>query len=625
MIDYCAAPCRRADCVRQRVLPFVLLEIMLLVGTAPPLLAAPAAHAPVAQAAAPQIASYRMDVQLDPQAKTVHGTEQITYRNPSNDTLRDVWLHLYLKAFSSPDTIWMQEGGGRSRGYAADVANLGNINVEALTSNGTDLLPSSTITDTLMHVPLPAPLAPQTALTLDVRWTGKLPRVFARTGYGGRDDTFFMVGQWYPKMAVYDRGRWDTEPWHQSSEFFHDFGAYDVHVTVPDAYVVAGVGEPAGEQRNNNDTKTLHFTATDVTDFAFGASPDFQTQSTKAGDADVVLYYLPEHKGSVNEYLRIAAGSLTAYSTWYGAYPHRRLPVVDVPDNAAGAGGMEYPTLVTGGSLGTGSVGFVTAHEVGHQWWPMQTATNEAREPWLDEGLTEYSGVRYMAEQNDGLRLGPVSIPTAAYSRATYGAASGHPANLPAWKYDGASYGSAVYNKSAVGLWTLENVVGTVPFRRAMSDYLTAYRFKHPTAADFRRTMETSLHADLGWFFDDFIAGTGVIDYAVDGTTNTNAGSTVTLRRLGSVRAPVDVLFTHTNGAQTTEHWNGAEQTTTFGFAAGDPVARVQIDPDHKLVAELDVLNNGRTVEPQIGAVVTLGGRLSFWMQTLVNMLGFAG
>src|SRR5204863_5765442 len=129
-----------------------------------------------------------------------------------------------------------------------------------------------TLTDTLMRVPLPQPLLPGQSLELDVSWAGKLPRVFARTGYGGRNDSFFMVGQWYPKLAVYDRGRWDTEPWHANAEFFNDFGSYDVSITLPKEYVVAGAGVPDGERAKAGGDRTMRFTADGETELAMPAS-----------------------------------------------------------------------------------------------------------------------------------------------------------------------------------------------------------------------------------------------------------------------------------------------------------------------------------------------------------------
>jgi hypothetical protein len=614
-----------------RVLLGLLLALALGSNTPPapiPVVAAPLAR-PTPQVHAPQIASYRMDVRLDPVAKTVSGTERITYRNPSQDTLTELWLRLYLRAFRDRNTIWMRESGGGNRGFAISSNELGDINVSKLALvDGTDLLASTTLTDTLMHVPLPQPLAPGQSVELDANWVSKLPRVFARTGYGGRDDTFFMVGQWYPKLAVYDRGHWDTEPWHANSEFFNDFGSYDVNVTVPNEYLVAGAGVPAGERAAGTGTKTLRFTSEDVTDFAFAASPDFKTRAAKAGDVEVALYYLPEHEAGVDEYITAAVGALQDYSAWYGAYPHPRLTVVDVPDNAGGAGGMEYPTLVTGGTVGvqggSGFLSLVTAHEIGHQWWPMQTATNEGREPWLDEGLTEYSGMRYMIDSGTQVGLGSAGVSAAVVDKAECAGSMNHPATLPAWQYTGGTY-ITVYCKTALGLWTLESVVGTSPFRKAMADYLAQYRFKHPTGADFRASVERSLGGDQRWFFDDYLNGTGVIDYTASPIENTASGSTVRVIRKGAVRAPVEVRVTLASGAQHVETWDGQAQETSLTFPGGDPVASVEVDPAHKLKAELNVLDNSVSTAPQISPAITLGGRLAFLLQAIAQTIGLFG
>ena len=581
------------------------------------------------QPAAPDVASYRLDVRLDPVAKTVSGTGRITYRNPSQDTLRELWLRLYLRAFSSPDTVWMRESGGTMRGFAAG-GSLGDIEVTRLAlPDGADLLASTTVTDTLMRVPLPRPLEPGQSVELDTAWTSTLPRVFARTGYGGRDDTFFMVGQWYPKLAVYDRGRWDTEPWHARAEFFHDFGDYDVRVTVPREYVVAGAGVPAGDEPAGGSARTVRFTAESVTDFAFAASPDFRTQSARAGDAEVVLYYLPEHEAAVDEYLRAATGSLEAFSAWYGAYPYTRLTVVDVPDNAGGAGGMEYPTLITGGTfglpIGSGIIAQVTAHEIAHQWWPMQTATDEAREPWLDEGLAEYSGSRYMFEVGQKLGWGGRGIGTQTFERGQFSLAAETPATLPAWEYPEARYGGAVYSKTALGLWTLEGVVGAAPFRAAMRDYLERYRWQHPTGQEFRASLERSLGQELDWLFDDFLGGTGAVDYAAGGIEQTAAGSTVRVERQGAVPVPVDVELTTASGARQIRVWDGREQSVTWSFPATDPVVRVVVDPGEKLKAELDRLDNGMATRAAAVPALTLGGRLAFVTQALAQLLGLFG
>jgi len=576
---------------------------------------------------APEIASYALDVTLDPAAKTVSGRGTITYRNPSADRLDELWLRLYLKAFSSLDTLWMRESGGALRGFDLSPDELGDITVSRLAlRDGADLLPTSTLTDTLLRAPLPQPLGPGETAELEVEWVSKLPRVFARTGYGGRDDTFFMVGQWYPKMAVYDRGRWDTEPWHANAEFFHDFGRYEVSVAAPPEYVIAGAGVPAGPPERRGALQVSRFVAENVTDFAFAASPDFQMRTRQAGDFEVALYVLPEHAALADEYLAVAGDSLLAYSAWYGAYPHPRLTVIDVPQSAGGAGGMEYPTLITGGTLGapasSGFLAMVVAHEVAHQWWPMQTATNEGREPWLDEGLTEYSSVRFLEESGRPIGAG-LAVSAPVFDLSMYAAAPGVAANLPAWEYGG-NYAVGVYYKPAVSLITLERAVGTERFRAAMARYLREQRFRHPTAAEFRAALE----AELGpqpWFFDQLIPTGAVIDYAVAPIESDADGSRARVSRQGDVAAPVELRLRFASGRVETRQWDGAGGELLLAFPPGDPLRSIALDPDHKLFAEFDREDNGASAEVQFLPLLALTARLTAWAQLVAQSIGLFG
>ena len=600
-----------------------LILVLLLALVLSAALAAPRPK-PLSQGltSAPQTAAYTFAVTLDPTTKTVRGEGRITYTNPATDPLGELWLHLYLKAFSADDTVWMRESGGRHRGFAAD-ATRGDLTLTRLTlQGGGDLLATSTLTDTLLRVPLPTPLAPGQAVTLEVAWTSLLPRVFARTGYGGRDDTFFMVGQWYPKLAVYDRGQWDTEPWHLNSEFFHDFGRYEITITAPAAYVIAATGLPAGEATSAGELQSQTFVAENVSDFAFAASPDFQVHTTQAGPTEVKLFLLPEHQASAQRYLKVAADSLLTYGAWYGAYPHARLTVVDVPANAGGAGGMEYPTLITASGdslpLSDGYDELVIAHEIGHQWWPMQTATNEAREPWLDEGLTEYSGARLMETTGRQLRLGP-SISAATLDWTAYASQPAVRADLPAWAYGG-DYAIGAYCKPAVGLITLERVVGAERFRNAMAAYLAAWRYRHPTAADFRAVMEREL-GDLSWFFDDFIATTGQIDYRVLPIAN----GTVTIERTGSVRVPTTVLVSFANGATQTYPLDGIATRVTLTLPPGAQPVTAVVDPAALLFAEVNQADNAASTTIQPLPTFTLAARLVFWLQTIVQTIGLFG
>jgi hypothetical protein len=597
------------------------------------------AFIPIAQvgATAPDIASYQMQVELDTASKQVRGTARISYRNPSEDTLREVYLRLYLNAFSSADTLWMRESRGTDasgnetsemRGYQVSPDELGHIELQSLKlANGTDLMPDIMIDETLLRVPLPRSIEPGQVLELDVQWVSQLPRVFARTGYGGVNDDFFMVGQWYPKMAVYHNGAWDTEPWHGQSEFFHDFGNYDVSITVPQPYIVAATGVADQYEQVVDTKKTLRFTAEGVTDFAFAASPNFVVHRAEVDDIAISIYLLPEHAEALEEYRKHSIGSLAAFNKWFGKYPHPHLSVVDVPDEAGGAGGMEYPTLVTGGTLGlpvdSGAIGMVTAHEIGHQWWPMQTATNEGREPWLDEGLTEYSALRYLRDTDFRFGSSDFGINIEVYDRLQASLAIRQPVNLAAWEYDSIGYGGAVYSKSAIGLLMLERTVGSEQFFAAMANYLEQYRYQHPTSEDFRASLEQSLDQDLSWLFDDFLGGSGTIDYAVQSIADD--GSSAQISRIGSIQAPVEIMVQSQSGATQQVQWGGAEQSYNIQASAGDPIVSITIDPERKLAGEIVTHNNSLSRTVHVADSSAFGSKVLYWIQWFLHIFALFG
>jgi hypothetical protein len=216
----------------------------------------------------------------------------------------------------------------------------------------------------------------------------------------------------------------------------------------------------------------------------------------------------------------------------------------------------------------------------------MQTSTNEAAAPWLDEGLTEYTGSRYLAESTRGWG----SDAAISFEQGLYAPRARIPATLPAWQYTNGSY-VTVYAKTALGLWTLEGVVGTTRFRHAMASYLAQYRFKHPNGIDFRAALEGEL-GDLSWLFDDYLSSSGVIDYAVAQIAQSDVASTVRVVRKGAVRAPIDILVTFRSGAQQQQTWDGQTDSHELTFPASNPVVRAEVDPLRKLKAELNPGDN---------------------------------
>lgn len=588
--------------------------------------------APPQWPAVPPVASYRIEVRLDPVAHTLEAHEIITYTNRTPDPIAQLVFHLYLNAFRDTNTLFLRETMGSHRGYGFDPRSPGSIEVTRLTWEGQDLLRRTVVSETLMTTTLPIPLEPGKALSLELDFRAQLPRVFARTGFA---DTFHMVGQWFPKLGVYEAGHgWNAHPFHANSEFYADFGNYDVWITVPEAYHVGATGVEAERAASADGTVTYRFHAEAVIDFAWTAWPDFQEARRQVDGTEVVLLYAPNHAPYVERYLEVAERALRAYGAWFGPYPYPRLTIVDVPDIAGGAGGMEYPMLVTTGPptpfpanlLGDSFPEMVTAHEIAHQWWQTTVASNEAEEPWLDEGFAEYSSVRFMDlyyPSTSGLPfLGRTHLERARFQ---YWLDPSLPADGKAWDYGTTEYAVAVYSKPAVILATMERLVGAERWLGVMRTYYERYRFAHPKTEDFLAVVREVAGSDVAAWFEGLLGNREAFDVAVTDLRCVGRAPyacEVDLVRRGGVALPVEVQVTFADGRQVLEQWDGTGDAVRYRYTGEAPILWVRADPEAKLYVDTEPHNNSYTLRPQVGALVRISRS---WLLAAEQWLSFLG
>ncbi|MCI0587378.1 MAG: M1 family metallopeptidase [Planctomycetes bacterium] len=398
-----------------------------------------------------RIVSYRIEATLDPEARTVRGQERVTWRNASPVPVGDLWFHLYLNAYKNDRSTLMRE---RGRTDEEDVGKKewGWIDVEGIrTEQGEELLRTRTSfqrpddgnsdDETVIRVELPAPVPPQGSVTVEVAWTARFPE-----GLGARNQTrrgYFLGVQWFPKLGVHEeireRGKrtgrwgWNCHQFHASSEFYADFGTYDVRLTLPVAYrgKVGATGRMVGGPTQSQDGRTLtyEFQAEDVHDFAWVADPAalvarpvFDPETYRGRDraeeerlarlfgrtkaemaltpVDVTLFLQPEHHEQEERHLQAVFAAIYWFGLWYGRYPYPNLTVVDPPFGSS-TGGMEYPMLITGGSdwylrSRRHEPEEVLVHEFGHQFWYGLVANDEFEHAWMDEGFNTYSSAKVM-------------------------------------------------------------------------------------------------------------------------------------------------------------------------------------------------------------------------------------
>ncbi|KYF96812.1 metallopeptidase, partial [Sorangium cellulosum] len=449
-------------------------------------------------ARADPIASYTLRASLDPTQHTMRGEGTLVWRNASRAPQRELFVHLYLNGFKDQRTAFLRASVDGFRGSEI-LHDHGHIQVKRFAvreMGGADVWPPGKPTtpgdpedETDIRVELPQPVAPGDAITIDLAWDAHLPSLALRTGHYG---SFHMVGQWFPKIARLEPdGTWAHFPYLRLSEFYADFGAYDVTIDVPEGFAVGATGRLVEEQRRDG-RAFRRFVQEDVHDFAFAAWDRFREVRATTDDGVAIRCLFPagnEREAALE--VDLVRFGLSHLGAAFGRYPYGTLTIVHPPEGAEEAGGMEYPTLITtGGSwlwpaLGVRFVESVTMHELAHQWFYGLVATNEHRYPFLDEGLTTYAeadALRARYGDSSGARLLGIEIDLMAQYRA--GAiASGHNGAIaqPASDFiDGGDYAALVYTRPALLLASLGGAYGEDLVRRAVGRYARENRFRHP-------------------------------------------------------------------------------------------------------------------------------------------------
>ena len=580
-----------------------------------------------------RIVAYQIQATLHTREHKIKASETLIYRNLTGRPQQTFPFHLYLNAFQPPSTFMTEARlyglGGAESESAWDPKHFGSITVTKLeiedigdlTGKMQFIQPDDRNTQdhTVFQISLPKAVEPNASVVFHMDFEDLLPEVVARTGYK-RD--FFMVGQWFPKIGVWWKNQWNCHQFHANTEFFADFGTFDVKLTLPQNEIVGAGGDLVASRNNPDGTKTVTFHSEDVHDFSWTASPNFtDVEDSWTGSSGTVRIHMlmsPGHMRSALRYMQALKGTLSLYDQWVGPYPYDRITVVNPPHGALDAGGMEYPTLVTAGTAWFLPKGIllpegVVEHEFGHQYWYGMVATNEFEEAWLDEGINSYMEMKVM-DALYGTETSSVNFPFAQEGepqdqRGTYlHAATYDPLTRFAWQFiDSASYYGVTYGKTATVLLTLEKLIGEDKMREALHQYFLRYRFTHPTGEDFLKTIEDVSGQNLRWYFDQAVYGTNILDYEIqdvhserakpyETSANKNYRTYVTVRRRGDFIFPVNVKISFDDKTSVMEHWDGRDRWIRYAYDRPAQVVSAEVDPYRKVWLDRNFFNNSRTI-----------------------------
>jgi hypothetical protein len=553
-----------------------------------------------------------MHVKLDTERKWITGTESIVYVNNSPDTLREFYLHLYPNAFRDKNTAYMRD---KNRQYDWTVLNVPDgmrswIDLAHMKIDGTPVEPN--VDDTIARMTLPAPLPPGDTLRVEFDWNGKVRKSSDRAGYRGDHYDF---AQWYPKVVVYDENGFHPDKF-QTGEFYGEFGTFDVHIEVPEHFVVAATGVVAGgdpgwdynpahskkapKREKTDRTRVVHFHAEKVHDFAWCADPSFVVQDTTYNGVNVYSVYRGRSaKTWEDSTLAHAMRALQWLEKRVGKYPYPQLTVCEM----LRTGGMEYPMFVMDGRASEG----LAFHEIGHVYFYGLLANDERPEAWMDEGFTTFQTKWYQEQRygawGDRKRWNFYQRMTPQYrlwedsrrivfdlNRRGYGERVSYRAE----KYDH-SYRANVYDKAALVFNTMRFVAGEGDFDRINRTFFERWQFKHINEGRYRAVADEVLERDLSRQFEQWLHTRKTVDYELSRVRSRPDSSGVVteivVNRLGELYCPIEAHFTLPDGSVVRERMDARDRTITRRVHLAAAPARVAINPDNEIM-DVNLSNN---------------------------------
>lgn len=562
---------------------------------------------------------YTIEAVLNDSSHVLRARERIRYKNNSTETLDTIWFHLHLNAFR-PNSAWAQRelqfGNRRFQDLGPDDHAYGRVRSVRVGGRGVTPVFPGAPDSTVMAVPLPAPIRPGMSVSVLIDWDARLSTIARRQG---RKGSHYDFAQWYPRVAVFDRGGWEVQPLLPQGEFYGEFASYDVTLDVPEPFVVGATGVPVSgdpgwaaanvdqnqepryqrdaygakpaEQlgllpRNSAaDRKRIRWRAEDVHHFAWTTNPHYVYEGGSAGQTAVHALYLPGDTAWREAAVQRTIEAIRFLEGLFGPYLWPQLTNVH---RVEGGGGTEFPMMIMNASPAEGLI----VHESAHQWAHGMLANNEWKEGWLDEGMASFVGSLYAEAK--GARPNYAAAIQQVVQADT--AADAKPIETPSAEFkDMQQYSIMTYTKPSLVFRMLRNLLGDETFRAGLKQYYQENKLEHVDEADFKAAIEAASQRDLDWFFEQWLHTNHTLDYAISGATTTQLPdgkwqTRVEITRGGSAWMPVTLqvgdVFTRLDSREPT--------FTATVETAGKPAEAV-LDPDVVLI-DSNRQNNQRAI-----------------------------
>ena len=447
---------------------------------------------------------YAISLTVNFGAHQIEGRETIDYTNDEGVALDRLYLRLLPNGHGS---------------YGD-----GSLEVARTLLDGNAISPTLSLNDSVLEVPLPAPLQPGKKARLDLSFSGVVPVDFGGkatpSGYGiyNYSNDVLALANWYPILSVYDAKGWHLDPVSDIGDsVYSDTAFYTVDISAPADVKIAATGSETSATAVDTKTIRHHYLSGPTRDYFIIMSPNFQNVEQTVDGTIVHSYYLPNHEQGDMAALRVAASSLKIYNQHFGSYPFTEFDVAEAPMSYAS--GVEYPGIVIIGDFlydQPRQANFVVAvaHEVAHQWWYSVVGNDVFTEPWLDEALTSYTSSFYYEFGPGGVSAvrGLISYWEDRYQKVVQAGKDdavnqslAHFENLN----DPTVYSYVVYSKGALFFQALRQEIGDQAYFSALRNYYREYQFRIANGNDLLKTFEQAAGRPLGDFYRKWLNYSG--------------------------------------------------------------------------------------------------------------------
>jgi hypothetical protein len=585
-------------------------------------------------------ADYQINATLNDKTNIISGSVVITYKNNSPHNLPFLWLQLDQNLFNKASRGQARMPFGVRSRYGDSKSNFnGGYNISAVKLVNENTAADYIITDTRMQIRLPKAMkAGGDVIKIKIDFSFTLPEYGAdRCGIlPTKNGNIFAVAQWYPRMCVFDDvDGWNTLPYLGPSEFYLEYGDFEVNITAPANHIVVCSGELINQtdvltpvqqtrmeaarksdktvmirtqqevtdpaSRPQGETLTWRFKINNARDVAWASSKSFIWDAAKinlpGGRTSLAMSAYPAESSGENGWSRsteYTKGSIENYSKRWMEYPYPA--AVNVASNI---GGMEYPGIVfCGFKAEKGDLFGVTDHEFGHTWFPMIVGSNERKYGWMDEGFNTFINFLAEVDFNNGEYKNPA--PNMENMAGYLFGEKSETIMLTPDAMKEQNIGISLYYKPGIGLALLRNeILGPNRFDYAFKEYIKRWAYKHPTPMDFFRTMDNVSGENLSWFWKAWFVENYKLDQSIVSVAYENnkpsQGAVLTIANLNQMAMPVHISYETKSGTKGTlklpvEIWNNTH-TWKVKLPVTEALQRVELD-EERVFPDMDFGNN---------------------------------